>query len=285
MTNKVILLTGSTSGIGLAAAKELVQFASVLILPVRNLKKGESLRIELNAINPKCQINLYQCDFASLKSVKTFTDSVLNNYTVLDVLANNAGIFNSDKKFTIDGIEETFQVNVLSQFLLNQSLLRLLNKSTSGRIVNLSSLGHKGGRFDINNLNGENIKSNLRGGAQLYFNSNLHRNLLTVLLADTLSQLKSTVTVNCMHPGAIATGLGTQNEGADKSWFLKVFQMFTKPAHEGAKTLVYLCLDESISGITGKYWVNCKVAKPAAKSINLEDAKLLFQKCIDITKE
>lgn len=257
--------------------------ASVLILPVRNLHKGESLRVDLNLINPKCQINLYECDFASLDSVKLFAQTVLKDFQYIDILANNAGIFNSSKVITKDNLDETFQVNLLSQFILNQTLLPLLEKSESGRIVNLSSLGHKPGNFDIDNLQGEKLGSNLRSGTQLYFNSNLYRNLLTFRQANELTQSSSKVTVNCMHPGAIKTGLGTQNPGAEDSIFIKLFQLFSKPAEDGAKTLVYFCLDESINGITGEYWTSCKIAKASTKSKNLEYAEQLFNRCKELT--
>jgi retinol dehydrogenase 12 len=279
MNNKIILLTGSTSGIGLSAVKELVKSTSTLILPIRNLSKGETLKTELLTINPSCKIDLYECNFSSLISVKAFVSVVLKSYDYIDVIANNAGIFNSTKNLTTDGLEETFQVNLLSQYILNTELLPLVQKSKSGRIVNLSSVGHKPGRYDKDNLQGQKLDSSLVSGTKLYFNSNLYRNLITFYQAQELAKSATNVTVNCMHPGAIKTGLGTQNEGADKSLILKVFGWFSKPADQGAKTLVYLCTSPEVEGISGKYWVNCKQAKPSKLSQNMEKAKELWGIC------
>jgi NAD(P)-dependent dehydrogenase (short-subunit alcohol dehydrogenase family) len=278
MNNKVILLTGSTSGIGEAAVKELVRSASALILPVRNITKGEELKQILNAINPSCIIDLYECDFSSLKSVKKMIENVRKNYKVIDVLANNAGLFNGRIVMTEDGIEETFQVNVLSQYLLNSSLLDLVQVSTSGRIVNLSSLGHKGGKFDLDNLNCQKENNNLGGGSKAYFNSNLYRNLLTAYYADQLKSNGSKVTVNCMHPGAIKTGLGVQNKGYINGLLIKLFGVFTKPATAGAKTLIYLCLSDEVKDISGQYFVNSKVDKANPESMDLASASMLVQR-------
>jgi NAD(P)-dependent dehydrogenase (short-subunit alcohol dehydrogenase family) len=278
MNNKVILLTGSTSGIGEAAVKELARSASTLILPVRNITKGEELKQILNAINPNRIIDLYECDFSSLKSVKKMIENVRKNYKVIDVLANNAGIFNGRIVMTEDGIEETFQVNVLSQYLLNSSLLDLVQVSTSGRIVNLSSLGHKGGKFDLDNLNCHKENNNLGGGSKAYFNSNLYRNLLTAYYADQLQSKGSKVTVNCMHPGAIKTGLGVQNKGYINGLLIKLFGIFTKPATDGAKTLIYLCLSDEVKNASGQYFVNSKIDKANPESMNLNSAQLLIER-------
>jgi retinol dehydrogenase 12 len=279
MSNTIFLLTGSTSGIGLSTAKELVKHATTLILPVRNLQKGEALKIELLSINPECKIDLYQCDFSSLESIKIFTNNIIKNYDHIDVLANNAGVFNSSKIITKDGLEETFQVNLLSQYILNTQLLPLLQKSKNGRIINLSSAGHKPGTFDIDNLQGQKLDSSLISGTKLYFNSNLYRNLITFYQAQELAKIGSRVTVNCMHPGTIKTGLGTQNLGAEKSLILKIFSLFSKPADQGAKTLIYLCTSSEVEGISGKYWVNCKIAKSSKLSQNMEIGKQLWDEC------
>jgi retinol dehydrogenase 14 len=278
MINKVILLTGATSGIGEAAVKEMVRSASTLILPVRNISKGEELKLALNAINPNCIIDLYECDFGSIKSVKQMIVNVRNKYQVIDVLANNAGLFNGNIIMTEDGVEETFQVNVLSQYLLISSLIDLIQASESGRIVNLSSLGHKGGKFDLDNLNCEKENNNLGGGSKAYFNSNLYRNLLTVYYANLLQSTGSKVTINCMHPGAIRTGLGTQNKGVINGLLIKLFGVFTKPASDGAKTLTYLCLSEEVQGVTGQYFVNSKIDKANPESMDLNSAQLLVER-------
>jgi NAD(P)-dependent dehydrogenase (short-subunit alcohol dehydrogenase family) len=277
-----MLVTGSTSGIGKATVEELVKHAKTLILPVRTLAKGEELRRELQLININCQIDLYTCQLTSMDSVKEFANVVLNKYPVIDILINNAGIFNDSRKITDDGIEETFQVNVLSQFILNNMLLPLLQAAPEGRIINLSSAGHYLGKFDIDNIQAEKAtKNNMNTGTQIYFNSNLYRNLLTFKLAKILNGTK--VVANCLHPGAIKSGLATQNSSFWAKPMQFVFKYFTKPANVGALTSIFLAMDPAAGKVTGKYWAKSKTAKPLAISNNEDYQNQLWDYCKKIT--
>lgn len=121
-SSKVAFLTGSTSGIDQATAQELVKHVSILILPVRNINKGQNLKQELLKINPNCQIDLYQCDLESMESMKTCANTIVGKYEAIDILINNAGTFDYQCHFTKDGIESHFEVNVLSQYIFNTIL-------------------------------------------------------------------------------------------------------------------------------------------------------------------
>ncbi len=279
---KVILITGATSGIGKATAQELVKVATTLILPVRTIAKGEELRRELQLINTNCQIDIYSLQLNSLESVKNFAKLVLNKYPVIDVLINNAGVFNASRIMTEDNIDETFQVNVLSQYILNNMLLPLLKLSSQGRIINLSSMGHYSGKFDIDNIQNQNdVKNNLGLGTQIYFNSNLYRNLLTFKQAR---QLQGTnVTVNCLHPGIIRSALGHQIEGFWAGIIKNVSKYMTQSPQKGAKTSIYLATDSSIAEVTGKYWSDSKIKEPLAISNNEEYQDQLWDYCQKIT--
>ena len=282
INTKTILVTGSTSGIGKSTVQELVKHAKILILPVRTLSKGEELKTSLLLINPDCVIDLYEMNLNSLESVKSFATLVLANYQVIDTLINNAGIFNDSKQLTEDGIEETFQVNVLSQFILNNMLLPLLKKAEEGRIINVSSVGHRFGKYDIDNIQLQNeTKNNIGFGTQAYFNSNLFRNLLTFKLARNLTN--TTIVVNCLHPGAIKTGLAMQNESKWTKPLKMFFDIFTKSSDEGAKTTIFLALDNQAGKITGKYWDKCKVTKPLPISNNEQYQDQFWDYCKKLT--
>jgi retinol dehydrogenase 13 len=280
---RVMLITGATSGIGKATVEELVKHAKTLILPVRTMAKGEELRRELQLINTNCQIDLYTCQLTSMESVKGFANEILSRYPVIDVLINNAGIFNDSRTLTEDGIEETFQVNVLSQFILNNMLLPLLKASPEGRIINLSSMGHLMGKFDIDNIQlQKDTSNNLITGSQLYFNSNLYRNLLTFKLSKMLSG--TNVVVNCLHPGAINTSLATQNTSFWAKPLQLVFKFFTKPANFGAMTSIFLAIDPEAGKVSGKYWIKSKIVKPLAISDNEDYQNQLWDYCKKITE-
>lgn len=204
--SKVAFLTGSTSGIGQATAQELVKHASILILPVRNIPKGQDLKQELLTINPNCQIDLYQCDMESMESMKTCADTIVSKYKTIDILINNAGIFDYRCHFTNDGLESHFEVNVLSQYIFNTILKPLILQSIQGRIINLSGLSHKVGKFNLKYIQDRNKSSkSVLNTINLCSDSCLYRNLLTFKLAKDFENTK--VTVNCLHPGSIKTNI------------------------------------------------------------------------------
>jgi NAD(P)-dependent dehydrogenase (short-subunit alcohol dehydrogenase family) len=279
MQNQTILITGSTSGIGKATAQELVKNASILILPVRNLDKGATLKSELLEINPSCQIDIYHCDMESIESVKDCANLIASKYKQIDVLINNAGIMEPDFRLTSDGIESHFQVNVLSQYVFNSILQPLLLASDQGRIINLSSMAHSWGKFDL-----ESTKTSPKGvkpGIGLYCNSNLYRNLLTCKLAKELEN--TNITVNCVHPGMIRTNIVNGSLNFVSRALLSVFFLFSKPPSKGAQTPIHIATSDQVGQITGKYWANCKISEPSQLSLDMDLAQTLADKCKKLT--
>jgi NAD(P)-dependent dehydrogenase (short-subunit alcohol dehydrogenase family) len=280
--SKTIFLTGSTSGIGKATAIGVVNSCKNLILPVRNINKGNSLKAELNAINPNCQIDLYECNLESMESVKNCAEAIASKYKLIDILINNAGILDYQCRFTADGLEGHFQVNVLSQCIFNTILKPLVIASEQGRIINISGVSHKLGKFDLEFIQDQNhTKPSIKAAYQLIFDSCLYRNLLTFKLAKELEDNK--VTVNCLHPGAINTNIAKDGASGLGKVLNSVFSIFAKSPEEGAKTTLYLALSKEGGEISGKYWSDCKVAKPSQLSMDMELADQLAGKCTGLT--
>lgn len=279
MTTKTSLITGTTSGIGQAIVLELVKSVSTLILPVRSINKGEELKKALASINPNCQIDLYQCDLESIKSVKKCATTIASKYKVIDILINNAGIMEPDFRLTSDGVEAHFQVNVLSQYIFNAILQPLMVASEQGRIINLSSALYAQGKFEIESINSKPL--GFMSGIRLYSNSNLYRNLLTFKHASELENTK--VMVNCLHPGVIKTNLGNQKTNTLWNIATPIFHLFTKPAADGAKTPLQLALSQEGGQTTGKYWSDCKIVEVSELSKNIELAEQLATKCKELT--
>jgi NAD(P)-dependent dehydrogenase (short-subunit alcohol dehydrogenase family) len=281
--SKVAFLTGSTSGIGKATAQELVKHVSILILPVRNITKGQDLKQELLRINPNCQIDLYQCDLESIESMKTCANTIVSKYETIDILINNAGTFDYQCRFTNDGLESHFAVNVLSQYIFITILKPLVLNSTQGRIINLSGLSHKAGKFNLKYIQDRDKSSkSMLNTISLCSDSCLYRNLLTFKLAKDLDNTK--VTVNCLHPGSIKTNIGNDNISLAGKIIAPIFNLFTQPAIEGSKTSLHLALSDEGGQITGKYWSNCKIDKPSELSSNMDLAEQLVAKCQKLTK-
>jgi short-subunit dehydrogenase len=281
MNNKTVFLTGSTSGIGRATSLELVKFVSVLILPVRNMSKGEELKKELAIINPACQIDLYNCNLESIESVKCCANLILKKYKVIDILINNAGVLDYQCRFTVDGIESHFQVNVLSQYIFNTILKPLVIVSEQGRIVNVSGLAEKFGKFNIDKIQVYSNKKSIFKAYSLIFDSLLYRNMSTFGLAKELEN--TDVAVNCLHPGTIKTNIARDGVNLGGQILNSFANLFSKSPEHGAKTTLYLALSDSVAKEAGKFWSDCNIAKSSDLSLDMELAHQLKTKCHELT--
>jgi len=194
MENKVILVTGSTDGIGKQTALGLASMAAQVNLHGRDLEKAHAVLEEIRYKNGNYRL-AYSLRISHLKSRS------LDWLRTLHVLINNAGTFMRERKLTEDGIEMTFAVNYMAPFILTSELLGLLKESASSRIINVASVAHWNAKIDWNNLQGE------RGydGFQAYALSKLGIILFTYTLAKRLNG--TGVTVNCLHPGVTKTKL------------------------------------------------------------------------------
>jgi NAD(P)-dependent dehydrogenase (short-subunit alcohol dehydrogenase family) len=198
---RVVLVTGSTNGLGREVARALAARGDHVILHGRSAERGAELLAEIEALG-KGSARFYQADFASLRQVRALADAVLRDYTRLDALVNNAGIAlirEPGRQLTADGHEAHFQVNHLSGYLLTRLLLPRLRESAPSRIVNVSSLSEATPDFD--NLMLEADYSPWRA----YGQSKLAQVMFTFELAETLE--RTGVTVNALHP---STFMNTQ---------------------------------------------------------------------------
>lgn len=135
--SKTILITGATDGIGLATAKMLVSKGHNVLLHGRNSTKLEAAKKSLSALSGKGDVDSYKADLSRMADVESLAQAVSEKHTRLDVLINNAGVYNTSDPVTPDGLDVRFVVNAIAPYLLTQRLLPLL--STTSRVVNLSS--------------------------------------------------------------------------------------------------------------------------------------------------
>lgn len=134
---KKILITGSADGIGLATAKMLVTQGHHVLLHGRNSSKLEKVVKTLSVLSGGGSVESYVADLSLMANVETLAEAVAKKHATLDVLINNAGVYNASEPVTQDGLDVRFAVNAIAPYLLTQRLLPLLG--TSGRVVNLSS--------------------------------------------------------------------------------------------------------------------------------------------------
>lgn len=270
--NKLSLITGATSGIGKATASELAKLGFDLILTARNEIKGKSLSDSLSK-KYKIKSEFIKCDISSLNDVKTLAEKVKSKYNQLDVLVNNAGSRFPDYQKSVDGIELTFATNHLGHFLLTHLLMDLLRKSSSARIVNVSSSAHAVKEIDVDDLTSpKNYNRSL-----VYGRSKLANVLFTYQLSQKLNG--QNITVNALHPGGVASNFA-KNEGLVRwikhiSYYLLKRNLLTPK--QGAETVVYLASAREVEGITGKYFYKKKEKKSSDESYNIEKAKQLWE--------
>jgi NAD(P)-dependent dehydrogenase (short-subunit alcohol dehydrogenase family) len=233
-----VLVSGATDGIGKQTAMELAMAEYHVIVHGKDIDRVENTTDQLKKTSKNNDIEGFASNFESLKDVSVLADKIKDKYDKLDVLINNAGIFQKERETTVDGFEKTFQVNHLSHFLLTNLLLDLIRKSEKGKIINVASMVHATA-IDFENLQGE---QNFEG-SEAYALSKLCNVLFTYKLDRILD--KENVSVNCLHPGVINTKLLRSNWGG-----------IGGSVKEGAENVLYVATYEEIDYVSGKYFVN-----------------------------
>ena len=257
MRGKVCLVTGATSGIGRATARALAAQGAEVFVLCRNRDKGETLLRELKQETGNAQLHLLIGDLARQADIHRVADQFLATGKPLHVLVNNAGIVNTERRVTADGFEEMFAVNHLGYFLLTERLRQRLIDSAPARVVGVASGAHafvRGMNWDDLQYERTPFKT-----FTVYGQSKLCNILWTRELAR---QLRGTgVTANCLHPGAVGTGLATQNGALGKivMWLLRPF--FRSP-EKGATAAIYLATAPEVANTSGQYYYDRKPLEP-----------------------
>jgi len=201
---KVVIVTGSSSGIGLEAARVLANKKSEVIIAVRSEGKGEKATKIIIDQNSEANVKLMLLDLADLRSVELFANKFKNKYSKLDILINNAGVMMPPYGKTKDGFELQIGTNHLGHFALTGQLLDLLKNTPNSRIVNISSKAHTRGNINFNDINWENRKYN---AMRAYGDSKIANLYFTYELKDCLIKTGNNPTVTAAHPGWTATEL------------------------------------------------------------------------------
>jgi NAD(P)-dependent dehydrogenase (short-subunit alcohol dehydrogenase family) len=277
MKGKTCMITGATSGIGRATAIELARRGARLIVVCRDRTRGESLVREIGEQAGSEEVQLMLADLASLQSIRQLAADFLATAQPLHLLLNNAGVVNLQRQLSVDGFEEVFAVNHLAYFLLTHLLLDRLKAGSAARIVNVASDAHKfGGAIDFDDLGSEKSYGTMR----VYARSKLANIMFTYELARRLQG--TGVTVNCLHPGAVSTGLG-KNNGKLAQVLIGFLRPFFKTPEQGAATSIYLASSPAVEGVSGKYFVNSKERRSSKASYDVAAQQRLWKVSEDLT--
>jgi NAD(P)-dependent dehydrogenase (short-subunit alcohol dehydrogenase family) len=273
---KTVLITGATSGIGKATAKALAEKAFQIVFIARNREKAEEVKKEIVNASKNNNVDYIIANLASKKSTTEGAETFIKTYSKLDVLINNAGVCLPEKRITEDGLEETFQINHLTYFMMACLLLETLKKSDDPRIINVSSAGHRSGKFDLQNLQSENKFSP--------FGTYCDTKLLNILFTLELARrLKDTgITVNALHPGVVNTNFAGEFKGI-YGFLYGLGKPFLLSPQKGAATSIYLATSDEVRNVTGKYFVKCKITEPDNEDITPENCRILWYKSLQLS--
>jgi len=260
MKGKVCMITGANSGIGKVIALELAKMGAQVVMVCRSKERGESARAEIEKASGNDRVELMLADFTSMESVRDLASEFKKKHGKLHVLVNNIGIIATERRVTPDGLEEQFEVNHLSHFLLTHLLLDVLKASAPSRIINTSSGIHKMGRIDFEDLQSESkYKVN-----KVYGKTKLMNVYFTYELARRL--VGTDVTVNSYTPGFCKTRLDREYS----SFMRSIVSLLAKKKEKGARTGIYLASSPAVERVTGKYFSNMKESKSSPRSYEKE---------------
>lgn len=266
LNNKIVLITGATSGIGKETAIGLAKLGATIVFTTRDNERGQETKSEIIKKTNNKNIDVFHCNLSSFESIRNFVTEFKTKYDQLNILINNAGTWDFKKRESKDKIENIFATNYLAPFLLTNLLLDLLQKSKPARIINVVSGLHRG------TMNFDDIEFKHKfSGMKAYSQSKLALILFTRLLAKKLKGKE--VTVNCVNPGMTKTNLGR-----DAGAFSKFgFKLLGKNPEKGAETSIYLASSEEVENITGEYFENKKIKRSSEESYDMALQEKLWE--------
>jgi NAD(P)-dependent dehydrogenase (short-subunit alcohol dehydrogenase family) len=283
MKDKIILITGATSGIGKAAAIALASQGATVIVHGRNEQKTRETQKEIINHTGNDRVDVLVADLFSLAQTRKMAAAFREKYNRLDVLINNAGgIMGNDREVTSEGYEKTIAVNLLSPFLLTKLLMPDLKKSVEGRVINVSSSSHRlNAKPDFEDIQLINNYNPMRA----YGNAKLFLIMITQYWTKQLAKDPANrITLNSMHPGAVHTNFGVDSDlGRLLNFLGKVARPFFKSVEEGADTIDYLATSVAVKGVSGLYFVNRKPAEVSQKYMSPEYEQIVWDFCENAT--
>lgn len=280
LKDKLVVITGATSGIGYFTARKYASRGANLLCINRNQQKSEHLCREIeNEFGVKCDYRM--ADLSNLKDIFLVSKALAQLESPIDIIIHNAGVYLTKRELTTDGFEKVFVVHYLSSFIMNYLVMDKLKAQGKGRIIMVGSEGH---RFAVWGLRIDDLNWEKRrySGLKSYGSAKTAQ-LLSMMVFDHYFK-NSGVTINTMHPGAVKTETGQEN-GPIYRWFKKnIFDKTLKSPEISAEALYYLGVSKEMDGVSGRFFNLTTEENPAPPAMDLELAHELWEKTLEMTR-
>ncbi len=279
LDGRVALVTGANSGLGLEAAVLLARAGARVLLACRNAARAEAAAAKVGE-----RAEVVPLDLASLVSVAAASDLVKERTSRLDILVNNAGLMAVDRARTEDGFEMHFGVNHLGHFALTAHLVPVLLAAPAATVVNVSSVGHRVGTIDFDDLMFEKRRYDRW---RPYFQSKLANLLFTSELERRFRLAGVAAKALGAHPGATRTDLGHEGSGITNA-VIRPYSYLAQPVRTGALPIVRAATDPGAKGgefygpqfLLAGYPVR---ERPARRARDRDDARRLWAESESLT--
>jgi NAD(P)-dependent dehydrogenase (short-subunit alcohol dehydrogenase family) len=304
LKGKRILVTGVSAGLGVETARALVAHGADVVGAARDLEKAQRATSEVSkaAAETGASFEVVELDLASLKSVRTAADKLITDGRLFDVIIANAGVMATPFGKTEDGFETQFGTNHLGHFVFVNRIAKLIKDG--GRLVNLSSSGHRFSDVDLNDPNFETTQYE----PFVAYGRSKTANILFAVEFDRRHRDRG-VHATAVHPGGIMTELARHMpDGAIEAWVQQIQEqraaageppMEFKSIPQGAATSVWAGVVASADEVGGKYCEDCQIGEliPAESQVSAisrgvrgyaldpENAKVLWRKSEEMVGE
>jgi retinol dehydrogenase-13 len=277
--NKLVVITGATSGIGLVTAHKYASMGANLLCINRSIEKSEKLKNDIES-SYKVQCNSIIADLTSLKESNEVADKLIALSQPIDVLIHNAGVFLTKREITAEGFEKLFAIHYLSSFIINYRLMDKLKSQQKARIIMVGSEGHRFAAWGLN-IDDLNWEKRRYSGLGSYGSAKLAQLLSMLIFADYFKN--TSVSIITMHPGAVKSETGKTNGWLYKYYKKNVLDKTLKSADISAEALYYLGVSPEIEGKSGNFYNLTTLEEPAPPALDKDVAHQLWQKTLEMT--
>ena len=270
--NKLVVISGATSGIGIYTAMKYASMGANLLCVNRSEEKSIKLKTEIESkYSIKCDYLI--ADLSKLKDIHETANQLSQMEKTIDVLIHNAGLTLSRQQLSDNGLDLVFVVNHLSSFIMNYRLIDKLKNQAGARIIMNNSEGHRFAAWGLK-LDDLDWKRRRYSGLKAYGSAKLAQLLSMHIFKEKFEG--SNVTINAMHPGAVMSDSGKDNGPLYKWYKRNVIDKMLRPTEIASEALYYLGVSEKMEGVSGKFFSLTTEEIPAPPAWDVEEARKLW---------